>query len=181
MPISFHVLGSVSTTCSNSLSNYYSEEGNSLLIAHGMESFFFVLKNCDSAIQFGAVCSVPVFFFLTLSICIYRQASRAQFRVSVTFFEGIFVVHRGDWHQSDFPAMFPLRNLSISHLQSLSLLLEDRVVLIAILCLKSPSCTLWELNSAHLCIATGLPPVSIYFVDPGSCTSEHIRISTHQF
>lgn len=147
----------------------------------GWKVFFLFLRIVTQPFNLVQCVLFQYFFFLTLSICIYRQASRAQFRVSVTFFEGIFVVHRGDWHQSDFPAMFPLRNLSISHLQSLSLLLEDRVVLIAILCLKSPSCTLWELNSAHLCIATGLPPVSIYFVDPGSCTSEHIRISTHQF
>lgn len=63
MPISFHVLGSVSTTCSNSLSNYYSEEGNFLLIAHGMESFFLFLRIVTQPFNLVQCVLFQYFFF----------------------------------------------------------------------------------------------------------------------
>lgn len=74
-------------------------------------------------------------FHNSLSICIYLQVNKAQPRVSICSCQDPFVAPQDYQHLSDCQLMFrffsPV-NLSHSHLQFLSLLLVDGIVLIGI-------------------------------------------------
>ena len=116
------------------------------------------LSKLVQCILFQLFCGTP---------SISHPVSKAQYRVSVFSCQEPFAVLQGYQHQVHLPAMieaFPLGNLPLTHLQSLSLLLTDRTDLIGILCHRR-----WKRNmsrfspSLHCCSTSRFT----HCMDPG--------------